>query len=224
LVGDSVPFYLREEFDSSAAPDLGVDGASQLGCGLVTTPRLVDGQPEDVPPACATWTTRWRSEAPGLDYDVAALFLGIGEQFDHEVDGTRLRFASDAFARYLAREVDADVQALASQGRPVALVTVPCHDIPDSGLSETASVVNDERRVAWLNTWIRDYVQAHPGVHLVDLHDHLCPGGVYQEEVDGVRLRDDGLHFNADGASVVWRWLGPQLTQVAGLPATAGRD
>ena len=69
--------------------------------------------------------------------------------------------------------------------------------------------------MAWINEWAKSYT-ADPRHHtsLVDLHGFLCPNG-YWDTMDGVKLRDDGLHFSVAGSSLVWRWLGPQLRAVA---------
>ena len=39
--------------------------------------------------------------------------------------------------------------------------------------------------------------------------------GGYTDTREGVQLRVDGLHFTAGGAAIVWRWLGPQLIDLA---------
>ena len=46
---------------------------------------------------------------------------------------------------------------------------------------------------------------------IVDLHSFICPSRTdCIEEVDGVPLRPDGLHYEGPGADIVSRWL---LTQ-----------
>ena len=64
--------------------------------------------------------------------------------------------------------------------------------------SRSAQIANDPERLAWLNDTIRGYGSAHPDVPVIDLHGTVCADG-YVESVDGVVLRDDGLHLNEAG-------------------------
>jgi lysophospholipase L1-like esterase len=105
------------------------------------------------------------------------------------------------------------VRRLGVGTRPVALVTVGCHQVPDSGLSPDPAIINDETRVRWVNGVLGRYAARHR-LPLLDLHGFLCADG-YHATRDGVTLRSDGLHFSPSGAAVVWRWLGPQLQRLA---------
>jgi lysophospholipase L1-like esterase len=62
----------------------------------------------------------------------------------------------------------------------------------------------------------REAAAAH-GAAVVDLADYVCPDGQCLTMRDGVVLRPDGVHFTKEGATLVARWLVPQL--VAATPA-----
>ena len=68
----------------------------------------------------------------------------------------------------------------------------------------------DLRRLeeAALNAWPAERQQLFDGWLL------RCSGG-YTNEVDGITLRTDGLHFTQDGAAYVWKFLVPQIQQMA---------
>jgi hypothetical protein len=132
------------------------------------------------------------------------------------VDGRIVTFGSPAYEQHLVRVLDFDTRRLGAGRRPVALVTVGCHRVPDSGLSPDPPIINDESRLRWLNGVLARYADHRSGrVTLLDMHAFLCADG-YTATRDGVPLRSDGLHFTAAGAAVVWRWLGPQLLRLAG--------
>ncbi len=77
-------------------------------------------------------------------------------------------------------------------------------------------------RVDRINALYRDFLVAHPGRYtLIDLNQYISPGGKYAESIDGIRVRDDGVHFTLDGAIWVSKWLAPQLEAVAQLPTAA---
>jgi hypothetical protein len=215
LLGDSVPYSLRVGFRPETVPGLFVAGSTQLGCGLIPVPLAVDGQPKALDERCRPWDAAWPADVTAVKPDVAVLFAGIGEQFDHVVAGRIVRFGTPAYEQHLVRVLDSDSRRLGAGRRPVALVTVACHQVPDSGLSADPPIINDEARVRWLNGVLTRYADGHPRVTLVDLHGFLCADG-YTATKDGVTLRADGLHFSEAGAAVVWRWLGPQLMRLAG--------
>jgi peptidoglycan/LPS O-acetylase OafA/YrhL len=216
LLGDSVPYSLRIGFRPETVPGLFVAGSTQLGCGLIPVPLAVDGQPKTIDARCRPWDAAWPADVTAVNPDVAVLFPGIGEQFDQVVGGRIVTFGTPAYEQHLVRVLDSDTRRLGVGRRPVALVTVGCHQVPDSGLSPDPAIINDESRVRWLNGVLTRYAARQGGrVTLLDLHGFLCADG-YAATRDGVTLRSDGLHFSGAGAAVVWRWLGPQLIQLAG--------
>ena len=220
VLGDSVAWVLWRDFRQETAPDLAVRGSTQLGCGLIAVPVVVDGQVEPLGSSCAEFDSRWPKELAAINPDVAVLMLGIGEQFDRQVEGDTVPFGTPAYEDFLDRQLDERVALLGAGGRPVVLMTVPCHGALESGVSQDPVIINDERRVQWLNDVQRRYASTHPDVRLIDLHGFLCSGG-YTDDLDGVHpLRTDGIHFTPDGVQLIWRWLAPQLVSAAGVSAT----
>jgi hypothetical protein len=214
LVGDSVAYSLWYQFDQGMARDVVVHGSTQLGCGLIAYPLVVDGGPQATDPGCPGFDSRWPHEVRGASPDVAVLMLGIGEQFDRQVDGSTVRFGTPAYHDFLFRELDRRVAVLNEAAHPVVLLSIPCHDAADSGVSDIPKIINDEHRVNWVNGVQREYAAAHAStVTLLDLHGYLCGSG-YTNELDGVQLRTDGLHFTVPGAALIWRWLAPQLVAI----------
>jgi len=92
----------------------------------------------------------------------------------------------------------------------------------ESGLVFTATVpypvgpyendANDRRefheRVDCINAVIRKAAGAVPGVGLIDLGGHLCPGGDCVQEVGASEVvRPDGVHFSIDASRGLARWV-----------------
>ena len=222
LLGDSVPYSLRVAFRPTTVSGLYVAGSTQLGCGLIPVPIAIDGQPKALDERCGPWDAAWPADVRTVDPDVAVLFPGIGEQFDQIVDGRMLTFGTPEYERHLTRTLGSDVERLGAGGRPVAVVTVACHRVPDSGVSRDPAIINDDGRVRWLNGVLARFAERQPDrVTLVDLYGFLCADG-YRTTKDGVTLRTDGLHFSEAGAAVVWRWLGPRLIELAGRARPGG--
>ncbi len=219
LLGDSVPYGLIADYPADARGDLVPLDGTKLGCGLLPEATFVDGHvSSDQPDDCAAHADELDARVDSLQPDVGVVFLGIGEQFDREVGDTVVPFKSEEYAAWLRDQVESRLSLFSSRGIPVALVNIPCHRVPDIGLAPQPKVINDEERIAWTNAIAADIVAGHPEVQLLDLHGFLCQDG-YQNEVDDLTLRYDGMHFTPDGAAYVWRWLVPQLSEAARQPS-----
>ena len=220
LVGDSVPFGLRQQFRAGSLPGLQVGGSTRLGCGLLPYDIVVDGRKHDMDPGCPAWSTGWRSAVAAKPVDVGVIFLGIGEQHDRLVSGSTVTFGSAADERFLDAQLDSMVAVFTEMGATVVLPTVPCHHVTQAGIPGDQDIINDERRVTWLDDVLRRYAAAHADtVRIYDLYAQVCPHG-YTDSLNGVRLRTDGLHFSPAGAALVWSGLGPALI-AAGRAAQA---
>ena len=171
---------------------------------MIPVPLAVDGQHKALDSRCRPWDAAWPADVSAVDPDVAVLFPGIGELFDQVVDGQVVTFGTPAYEQHLDRVLESDIRRLGVGRRPIALVTVGCHQVPDSGLSPDPAIINDEARVRWLNGVLARYAGRHVGrVTLLDLHGFLCADG-YTATRDGVTLRSDGLHFTRPAP----RWSG----------------
>ncbi len=52
-------------------------------------------------------------------------------------------------------------------------------------------------------------------VYTVDFKKLVCPGGACVDQIDGITLREDGMHYRGPAAELVVRWLGPRLQSLA---------
>ena len=213
LLGDSQAYGLRDHYGNQV-DGLGVNGSTQLGCGTLLPERHVDGQTMPNLPACAEWEARWTQEVAREKPDLVVLMLGLGELYDRNVDGSVVRFGTAEYRDWLYREIDHRRTLVAGHADRFVLTTVQCISISADAADRNAQLANDPDRLAWLNEAITSYTEVHPDVALIDLHGTICSDG-YVEQIDGVQLRDDGLHLNAEGAALVWRQIGPQLIEAA---------
>ena len=227
LVGDSVPFGLREAFKQTWLPDLTVSGSTALGCGLVPERLVVAGDRRSLPQGCREWSRRWPSELALAAPTFPMVFLGIGEQFDHLVDGRTVIFGTAEYAAHLHAVLDDYVQKAGGRPEhPVLLVNVPCHGVPIDPDEADGTIINDDTpdpmaQHRWLPTTRRTTAGR---ARVLDLHGFLCSHG-YTNIRNGVSLRTDGLHFSDAGARLVWQWIGDRLAEVApagSAPQTPG--
>ena len=212
LLGDSQAYGLRVLYENQVK-GLAVGGSTQLGCRTLLPERSLDGQTVPNLPTCAGWETRWTQEIEREKPDLVVLMLGIGELYDRLVDGQVVRYGTADYRDWLYSEIDRRREVAESNDSRLVLTTVLCMRISADAADVSGQSANDPDRLEWLNDTIRDYGSTHD-VGVVDLHGMVCSDG-YQERVDGVDLRDDGLHLNQGGASLVWGQLGPALVREA---------
>ncbi|GAA4388551.1 acyltransferase family protein [Ornithinibacter aureus] len=214
LLGDSQAFRLRDHY-ANQVDGLAVTGSTQLGCGTLLPERETDGQTVPNIPACAEWEPRWTQEVAREQPDVVVVMLGLGELYDRRVDGEVLTFGTPEYRAWLNRELDRRRELVAPHARHFSVATVVCMQISADAANQTTRIANDSQRLSWLNDVIRAYAAERPGVGVVDLFSTVCADG-FTNEIDGVTLRDDGLHLNAPGADLVWRRVGPSIVDAAG--------
>jgi hypothetical protein len=120
------------------------------------------------------------------------------------------------FDEWLLDELELAVDTLAASGARIVWLSYPCiSPDPDEGivlgpLGNTAAL--DPARLTHLNrVLLPELVKRRPGrIELVDLDARVCPGGVFQPEVEGVAdARPDGVHFSLQAADRLATVLGP---------------
>jgi lysophospholipase L1-like esterase len=91
---------------------------------------------------------------------------------------------------------------------------VPCFHSPEAVVEghDLAPARNDPGRAHVLNRILTAWANKHRDrVRVVDYASWVCPGGKFVDTKSGKKVREDGVHFTAAGASMFWHWLMPQL-------------
>lgn len=213
--GDSVPLLLAETA-AGQVDELGVNVGSVAvaGCNILHPEgplRDIGGRVwEDA--GCGE-PGRFREGALAYRPDVSLLLFGRIHNNAVEIDG-RWRLPCDpefdaAYRRHTERVVD----ELTAGGAPVVLVSSPgttvewVIDAVPPGMAE---------RYRCLNDLLREIADHRPDVGFVDLDAWICPEpGRCLEEIDGIDLRPDTVHFEGRSAELVNRWLIPRVLAVA---------
>lgn len=214
MVGDSVALSLAYYWRQAGMTDIDVRSCTMLGCGVARAPiRYTNGRDSGNTERCETWPANWAAAVEAYHPDVSVIMTGAWDIFDREIDGELLAVGTPEHDAYLTSELADAADVLTSQGGTVVLLTSQCFDIPTKGIPWEER--GDESRVDAINEVFRSFAASRDDVEVVDLHGYLCPTGLYQATLDGVTLHEDGAHFVPEGASLVWRWLEPQLEEIA---------
>ncbi|HWJ63467.1 MAG TPA: acyltransferase family protein [Acidimicrobiales bacterium] len=216
LAGDSVPLLLGAEL-AKQKDDLGVSvvNRSAPGCHLLAglgPIRGTEGDVRDDVSDCADGDF-YRKVVNDFHPDASVVLFGEFPNQAVEINGDWTMPCDEAYLSALRLELDDLVGDLRSDGAPVILLTAP-----GTSLSWVLDSVEPgmPERVACTNQVLYDLADATPGVSVIDLASYICPPGeACKTEIDGVDLREDGLHFKGPGARAVNNWLIPQVTAIA---------
>ena len=111
-------------------------------------------------------------------------------------------------------------EALDAGAKQVQIVNVPCRLPPDDIPDEVQAVLESEPQMLAeyknpeiLNGLVESWAETHPDdVRVVDLDGALCADG-YPEELHGVQVYNDFLHFSPEVTPMLWKWLLGQVSR-----------
>ena len=189
------------------------------GCGLADQGdyRPFDGNEGPVPDRCTLVDEGWPEQVRSFDPDVVLVLSTIWDLSDRRPPGSDEFHepGDEPFDEYLLSEYRDAVDVLSAGGARIVWLQGPCSKGigPFAALDGKSSL--DPARVRHLNEELLPRLaEDRPQVRLVDVHELLCPGGEYQDEVAGIEgIRPDGIHFSTEGALWLSRQIGPQVLE-----------
>jgi peptidoglycan/LPS O-acetylase OafA/YrhL len=213
--GDSVSWVIGDYLPPH--PGIITTDRAIQGCGIATLPRILElGTPHTNYPGCTNWPARWRAGVNADNPDVSVVELNRWELMDRFYQGGYQHVGEPGYDAYLLAQLDRAVSIAGSRGASVVLLTAAyTHraERPDGSLypEDQPARVN-----AW-NSLLRVEAARRPGqVTILNLNRVVCPGGVFTWNVDGLRIRSDGLHYTPAGVQrIIAPWLLPRLAEVA---------
>ncbi|MDT4937614.1 MAG: hypothetical protein QOG80_1285 [Pseudonocardiales bacterium] len=205
VFGDSIGWTMVQYFPGAA--DLTLVDHTSLGCGIVRGgPYRYFGQDYDANAVCDSWPARWAAQVAADRPDEVLLVTGRWETMDRVHNGGWTSIGTAPFDAYLSSELQHAVAVLGSTGAKVVVATEPYNrrgEQPDGSLYPE----DDPARVDRWNQLVAAEVTAQPAVSRLELNRKLCPDGQFTWDVNGVKVRSDGVHLSTDGV----RWLAPWL-------------
>ena len=231
VFGDSVAWRLGFAMLASqpqTSYDVSIDNGAIIGCGVLRSSQyqLYGLDHPEVPqcdsasPADDQWPAQWKGDLDQFHPNVVVVLAGRWEVSDRLIDGHWLHIGQPAFDSAVKQSLEQAVQVGTSTGALMVLMTSPCF----APIEQDSGQVWPEDTPARLNAYnaiVRQVAAEHPAtVQLDDFGALLCPGGQYQESLNGVQIRDgDGMHIVTTAAAGQWldaRVL-PDLIQVGRL-------
>jgi len=210
VVGDSTALTLDIGLNEHAR-DYGIRPFNEgiLGCGITSGAEYQE-KGVDAPmavqcvgsPPQTQWPALWKAAIAKDDPNVVMILAGRWEVSNRTYDGHWTNIEDPTYAAYVRRELTDAVHLAGSGGAAVVLLTAPCYDTGEQ--PDGQPWPEDSRaRLAIYNHLVRNVAASIPGTTLLDFNAMACPGGHYEEFMDGRQVRlADGIHFTFTGGDV----------------------
>jgi hypothetical protein len=212
VVGDSIGNNLGQGLGawSESRRDVAVYNLAVPACPISRggERRLGPDRPYPVHEVCGWWDDPESERRQALESfapDVIVLQDGVNEVFDRRLPewGQWRRPGDPQFDTWLMEEYQT---AAERWGATLVLTNAPCGDW--ERYEHFDDLEDPEVRISALNLGVYPRVA---GAEVADLHQRLCPGGQYSDDVEGVENgRPDGFHLTLEASTALARnWLGP---------------
>jgi hypothetical protein len=209
VVGDSTALTLDiglNEFATSYG--IAPTNAGILGCGF-TTGAEYQLQGVDAPmavqcaghPAADQWYRIWAEKIAAIHPNVVMILAGRWEVTNRTYKGHWTNIENPVYAAYVKSQLVRAVRIAGAGGAHVVLLTAPCYDSGEQ--PNGAAWPEDSRaRLALYNNLVRHVVAMSSNTSLLNFNAMACPGGHYEEFMDGQQVRlADGVHFTFTGGN-----------------------
>jgi hypothetical protein len=222
VVGDSTALTLDIGLNEYATSyGIAPTNAGILGCGI-TTGRDYQLQGVDAPmaaqcsghPADDQWYRLWADKISTVHPNVVMILAGRWEVVNRTYKGHWTNIENPAYAAYVKSQLERAVRVAGAGGAHVVLLTAPCYDSGEQ--PNGAPWPEDSRaRLAIYNGLVRRVAATSPDTSLLNFNAMACPGGHYEEFMDGQQVRlADGVHFTFDGGSVFAPKIWPLIAKL----------
>ena len=145
------------------------------------------------------------------------ILAGRWEVANRTYQGHWTNIENPRYAAYVKRQLKRAVYVAGSRGAHVVLMTAPCYDSgeqPDGDPWPEDSAA----RLAIYNRLVRQVAATSPDTTLLNFNAMACPGGHYQEYLDGRQVRlADGVHFTFTGGKVFASRIWPVVAALGAL-------
>lgn len=222
IVGDSLGQAIAPGFRSEARRrGLRTKSLSRWGCGIIHADRLRSlggGSSFDLAP-CLALSASWRSYAATHHPDTVLILEGWPGAGEKRFGGSWHQPCTTEFDTKFGDDLTDTVHSLQASGSLPAIVTTAPPILSDLNaiMSEHWPNLSSDQlkdlfqRNSECQNRVRREVAEQTGALLLDLDAYLCPHGRCRREMNGVRLRSDGLHFRGPGARLISTWLLDQI-------------
>jgi hypothetical protein len=219
VVGDSTALTLDIGLNEHASSyGIAPVNGGIFGCGITTGAEYqLKGVDAAMAPECSgtppgfQWPKLWLFRMNEVKPNVVMILAGRWEVTNRTYDGHWTNIENPVYAAYVKRQLQHAVQVAGSTGAQVVLMTAPCYDSGEQ--PDGAPWPEDSRaRLTIYNDLVRQVAASAPHTSLLNFNALACPGGRYEESMDGQQVRQaDGVHFTFSGGNVFAPQIWPAI-------------
>lgn len=213
LVGASTVARLAERGETEKTPDIHLRSVASFGCAPYLRDEVLEGGLPPDSADCVGFRTRWVEAVRSSSSPTVVFFLPTRILTDFAVDGATVAPPSAEYDAVIIGILDEFRQkALTNGASHVAVVNMSCHERMDFGDNKSVSRSNDTAVVKHLNDVVATWAESSDA-SVYDNYGLLCPGDEYFENVNGLPLYDDGLHYSTASSPIIWQWLANEVRE-----------
>jgi peptidoglycan/LPS O-acetylase OafA/YrhL len=231
-VGDSTAFTLAIGM-SQHQGSYGIasyDGAI-VGCGVTNGAEFeLKGVDAPMATACSDgpsdklWPHLWLTDIANYKPNVVIILAGRWEVVNRTYDGRWTNIQDPTYAAYVQRQLEYAVRLAGSDGAHVILMTAPCYDTGEQPNGDPWPE-DSQARLSIYNQLVRQVAATSENTSLINFNAMACPGGHFEEYMDGMQVRDaDGIHFTFGGGNIFASEIWPVVVASANRQLALAHD
>jgi hypothetical protein len=170
------------------------------------------------------WPQIWSNEIAFYKPDVVMILAGRWEVANRTYGGRWTDIEDPVYASYVDQQLENAVHLAGAGGAHVVLLTAPCYDSGEQPNGDPWPE-DSQARLAIYNGLVRQVASSTPGTSLIDFNAMACPGGQYEQYMNGVEVRSaDGVHFAETSGDVFASEIWPVVVALGSRQLTLAHD
>ncbi len=204
LIGDSVALFLNRALQADQKK-LGViaSGTGGPGCGVGGVAQIAGASPIPKPAlvkSCKKWHDGFADLVQKAKPDVVLLAFGAIQRYTMRLGGVDYQPCDRQYGDWYEDLMSKEIALLNRTGAPVAVMPM--------SYSRFGGTATTDDSIDCINAATARAVDRQLAGFILPIDKWTCPTrSTCKDEVNGVVLRPDGLHFEGAGASVAMRWV-----------------
>jgi len=180
-----------------------------VGCGITDGAEFqLKGIDAPMAPQCMNgpsrgmWPQLWLNDIDSYKPNVVIILAGRWEVANRTYEGQWTNIEDPTYAAYVKQQLQYATRLAGSGGAHVILMTAPCYDTGEQPNGDPWPE-DSPSRLSIYNGIVRQVAATTPDTSLINFNAMACPGGRYEEFMDGIQVRSsDGVHFTETGGDV----------------------
>ncbi len=210
VLGDSQALRLTYPMAGATQTPFQLGLASFVGCGIgpgfptskgVPVARDWDGA------TCGSVISTWVDAIEQFQPDVVLVHVGAWEILDRRLGDHDVAFGTAEWDEATRQQLSDTTEILGASGVRLVWMAAPCFE-PD-GYDGGPPERSDPARSARWNELLRD-VGLEKDVAVIAYDKYTCDGPASDNDLGGVKFREDGVHVTEEALPMVWAWLASQ--------------